>query len=782
MNNQYIGQAKPRKNDRRLITGQGSYIADVEEPGTLHAAFLRSPHAHARVEDVDYSDALKLEGVEAVFGPQDARDLPELPHVFKHPALHAVTEKPLGPMVHFAGEAVAMVLGDSRYTAEDALEAIDVKYEPLPAVGRVQDAMEDDAPVVHEDMDSNLAAELNQSYGDAESALEEADVRVSHRFNIARAACLPIENRGLMAHWNDDGVEDMLEVTSATQGQHEVRELLSETLDLPEQSIRVRAPDVGGAFGAKAPFYPEDLLVSWATIRTGRPVKWVEDRMEHMKCSIHEREQYHEAELGITSEGKIVAVTDRFVAGTGAYIMWGIIVPILTSTMIPGAYKVPNYNCDVRVFYTNATPHAPMRGAGRPAGNMVTNRLLDRAARELDMDPLELRKRNLIQPDEFPYQTGLPSRSGGYQTYDSGNYPELVKKMRSNGDYEGWRNKQQQDEDSGKRIGIGTAVAIENTGFGNFEGATLRAELSGEVTVSSGAATQGQGHETTLAQVAAEELNMDPDRINVREGDTDEIAFGTGTFASRIATVAGSAVHKAAASLKEKALAFAGEILEEDPSDLVLSDGVIRHRSDGEVRIDLSEVAHEARGVFPGSTYEFSSTPGLEVTEYFTPKAAAISSMADMAVVEVDVETGEVSLLDYTSVHDCGTILNELIVDGQVIGGIGFGIGNSLYEEIVYDEQGQLLSGSLMDYLIPTASEVPDINLDHIETPSPHNPLGVKGVGESGVIPVPTAIQSAVEDALSEWDVPVEDIPIKPGPLRERIHEAGVSPGKEPGS
>lgn len=766
-----LGQPIKRKIDPRLVRGEGQYIADLRIPNTLNVAFVRSPHAHAYIRDMNLEEARRLPGVVAIFGPEDGEGFPSLPLLFPHGSLTPVTQRPFDRTVHHVGEPVAMVIAENRYIAEDALDVIHVQYEPLPAVAHLEDAVQADAPLAHRHLASNEAARFVQTIGDAESAMKEADVVVHHRFRIGRVSCLPIETRGLLANWNDKGVEPYLEVHATTQNQHEMRNILAKLLNLSENQIRVIAPDVGGAFGAKAPFYVEDFLVCWASCQLGMPVRWIEDRMENMMGSIHEREQLHEASLGVTSEGKIVAVTDMMLANTGAYVPWGIIVPLMTSTLIPGPYKVPNYSCDVRVLYTNTVPHAPFRGAGRPQAALILNRLLDQAAEKLGMDPVEIRRINLIGADEFPYRTGLLSRDGKPQVYDSGDYQKLIDEAVEKSGYGEWRMRQREYRKQGRHIGIGVACAIENTGFGSFEGATVRIEVNGEVTVITGAASQGQGHETTLAQVAAEVLDMPLNRVTVRQGDTRLISYGTGTFASRIATITGTAIYRAAQAVKEKALKIAAYKLQAKEEELELSGGFIRNKHYPSATISLGELAAEARGVFPGTTFSLPVSPGLEVTDYFAPESAAISSMADAAVVEIDMDSFSIKVLDYTSIHDCGRLLNPLVVNGQMQGGIVNGIGNALYEEVIYDKQGQLLTSTLMDYLVPSSLESPEMTLGHIETPSPLNPLGAKGAGESGTIPVPAVIQSAVEDALRPWNVKVGEIPVKPTYIRTLLKE-----------
>jgi CO/xanthine dehydrogenase Mo-binding subunit len=770
----YIGKAEKRKDDPRLLSGQGKYIGDIQKKGTLIAAFLRSPHAHAKITDIELENAKQIPGVVAVFGP-DEEDFPPLPLTFPNPNLTPVTQKPLNSVVHHVGEPVAMVVAENRYVAEDALDAIKVTYDPLPSVATLEDVRKEDAPLAHDHLESNVAATINQSVGDAESAMKEADVVVSHKFEIGRVSCLPIETRGLIAEWNEQGPESTLEVYAATQSQHEMRNNLANLFAIDVNRIRVKAPDVGGAFGAKAIFYVEDYLVPWAARKVGAAVQWIEDRMEHMMSSIHEREQLHEAKLGVTKEGKIVAVHDVMLANNGAYVPWGVVVPIMTASLIPGPYKVPNYLCEGTVYYTNTVPLAPFRGAGRPQAALILNRLLDLAADKLGMDPLEIKRKNLIEKHEFPYRTGLLARDGSPQIYDSGDYKKMVGKMADVGEYDKWRKLQKEYRDEGRLIGIGVTACIENTGYGTFEGATVRVELDGHITILTGASTQGQSHETTLAQVAAEVFDVPLEMITVREGDTSVFPHGAGTFASRIATIVGSAVYTAATKVKEKAFEIVSDLWEIDIEEVEMKDGKVfvknsalnKLESDAQMSISLADLSFISRGGIPGSTFNHPVTPALEYTEYNAPKGAAVTSMADMAVVEIDPKSLEIKVLNYTTVHDNGRILNPVVVKGQIQGGISNGLGTALYEEVIYDDRGQLLTSSLMDYLVPTATEIPDMEIDHIETLSPLNPLGIKGAGESGTIPVPALIQAAIEDALSDWGVKLEKIPIKPSYLHQ---------------
>jgi CO/xanthine dehydrogenase Mo-binding subunit len=727
----------------------------------LYAAFVRSPHAHARILDVDATAARQMPGVVAVYSALDA-DLPNLPLLFPHAALEAVTQKPLSREVAHMGEPVAIVVADNRYHAEDACEVVDVTYEPLSAVASLEAAIAKDAPLAHSWMQSNLAARFAQKVGDAEVALREAPVVVSLEMSIGRVSCVPIECRGLIARWSDGLGQPELTVYAATQTPHMMRRIYADMFEAPEQSIRVIAPDVGGGFGAKEPFYVEDFLVPWAARQVGRPVCWLEDRLEHLQAAVHEREQKHWAYMGVSRTGDILAVSDTFLAATGAYIPWGIIVPVITSTLIPGPYKVPNYSCNAEVIYTNTMSLAPYRGAGRPQAALIMNRLLDKAAERLDMDPAEIRFKNLIQPEEFPYDTGMTARDGTPMRLDSGSYPALLETLLEKGHYQSWRAQQSEATTSGRLLGIGMAVAIENTSIGPHEGANVTIESNGDVIVKTGAASQGQAHETTLAQVAASVLNVPLERVRVLEGDTGLIPYGAGTFASRTAVVAGSATKMASEKVRQKIYALASSLLEIGPDDLELVNASVQVRGDPQRSISFAQLAQLASGRFPGSTFTYPIEPGLNATEYFVPQSATYASAAHLAVVDVDPEIGSIRILAYTAVHDCGTLLNPLVVDGQVMGGVVAGIGTALFEEVRYDEQGQLLTGSLMDYLMPAAVEMPDITIAHIETPSPLNPLGAKGAGEGGTIPAPAAIVAAIEDALRPFHAEIDHIPVTP--------------------
>jgi aerobic carbon-monoxide dehydrogenase large subunit len=779
----FTGRRMVRREDPRLLRGHGRYIADLALPGMLHASILRSQHAHARIIRIDAEAARRLPGVAAVLtaeglGAANRRLLNRFPH----PMMRFYPQAPLASAkVHYAGEPVAAVAAESRYLAEDAMESIRVEYEPLGAVVDVEAALRRDTPVVHDDQGAsdNLAGRVTQRVGDVASAFARAHVIVRHRLVIGKCAGVPMECRGLIASVDELG---RLAVWNATQTPHMVRDILAELLGLAPHDIRVIPPDVGGGFGVKEPFYPEDFLIPYLAHTLRRPVKWIEDRRENLLASVQERGQIHDAELAVDRDGRILGVRDAFVADSGAYCAWGIVVPLITSTMIPGPYKVPAYRCDVDVVYTNSCPLAPYRGAGRPQAVFAMERLLDQAARDLRIDPVAIRLRNFIQPEEFPYEMGLIGREGSPVSYDSGNYPACLRTLTDLVDYQACIAEREAARAEGRRVGIGIAFGLENNGLGPHEGARIRVDGAGRVVIYTGACSQGQGHLTTLSQLAADVLTVPPEHITLVGGDTDGIPYGTGTFASRTAVTAGNAVVLAAQKIKERILRLGAHLLEARPEDVELANGDIRVRGVPDRRVTLAKVAAFAGAPFPGRTFPEEQSIGLEATEYFVPRAATYSSGVHFSAVEVDPETGTVHILKYGIVHDCGNVINPLVVEGQLQGGFAAGIGNALYEEVVYDADGQLLTGTLLDYLIPTAGEVPGVGMAHVCTPSPLNPLGLKGAGENATIQVPACINNAVSDALG---FPVNETPLAPSRVRALLHRddsvAAGSPGGRDG-
>ncbi len=776
MTTQTFGQPIRRNEDPQLLTGRAQFVDDIHIPGILHAAFKRSDYAHARLRGIDVESARAMPGVIAVYTAAELGDFwqPSPLLVPPPPAEHVIfNARTAGQLardkVRFVGEPIAMVIAASRYLAEDAAEQIIVDYEPLDAVVGLEAALRDDAPLVHEEVGSNMAAHVIQRKGEWERAKAAADLVIERRFWYDRGTAAPMETRGVVAQF--DPLARRLTVWDSTQAPIPIRNGLAAMLGLSERQVQVIAPFVGGGFGPKVMmFYPEETLVPWAAMQLGRPVKWIEDRLENFYAMTQERGQLHDSAIALTSDGTILGVRDVFLHDTGAYIPYGLTVPINTQCTLLGPYVVPHYYTEFKAIFTNKTVVTPYRGAGRQHGVFVMERLLDIAARELGRDPLALRRQNLIPPDAFPWCNEIIYQDFTKLTYDSGNYePVLDKAMRMIG-WEEFRQKEQPRlRAEGKQVGIGLVLYVEGTGIGPYEGARVQVETTGKVTVVTGVGTQGQGHYTVLAQLAADALGVPMEEIYVSTGDTGQFGWGVGTFASRGAVVAGSAVHSAAMMVREKALKQAAEYLEAAPEDIVLEGGYAKVRGT-DAKVPLSTLASRAnplRGaVKPGTE------PGLEATAYFGPPMGTTASGAHAMIVEVDPDTFDIQIRKYVVVHDCGPLINPMIVEGQVHGGVAQGIGNAWYEQLHYDESGQLLNASFMDYLLPTAMEIPPIETGHEETPSPLNPLGVKGAGEAGAIPVGPLFAQALEDALHGSGIEIREIPLSPNRLWELAQDA----------
>jgi carbon-monoxide dehydrogenase large subunit len=794
MTTRLIGARVPRNEDPRLLRGRGCFVDDIEPPGVLHGAGLRSPHAHARLRAIDTARARALPGVHLVLTGAELGALNQpSPLLIPHPSLTAPrTQRPLAvDEVRYVGELVAFVVAEDRYVAEDALGLIDVDYEPLPAVTDLEAAARAESPLVHADVPGNRAARVVQRVGDPDAVFGRAARVLRERLYIERSCGSPIEARGVVAE--HDARTGLLRVWSSTQAPLPIKNGLARIFGLPEFKVEVTAPDTGGGFGTKIMlFYPEEILVPYAAIQLGRPVKWTEDRLEHFVSASHERGQLHAVEVACDEAGRILGLRDRFLHDAGAYTPYGIVIPLITSTQLPGPYRIRHYHVEFDVLYTNKVMTTPYRGAGRPHGAFVMERVIGLIARELGLEPAEVRRRNLIQPDEFPWDVGLTFQDGGPTRYDSGNYPAgLEMALEAIGARE-FRAQQAAARAEGRYQGLGVACYVEGTGIGPYEGAHVRIEPSGKVFVATGLTTQGQGHQTTFAQIAADALGCAAADVSVVTGDTSRFNWGAGTFASRALVTSGNAVAVAAGKVRDKALRLAAELLEASPRDLELVDGVARVRGVPGRQLTLGALATVAnpiryaygkeaadaalRLVKPrqGAVLAADEEPGLEARGYYAPPQATFASGCHAAIVEIDVDTGEVTFEKYVVQHDCGTVVNPTIVEGQIHGGVAQGIGGALYEKLAYDEHGQLLAGSLMDFLMPTAAEVPDITIVHLETPSPLNPLGVKGVGEAGAIPVPALVAEAVDDALAPFGVRVREMPLSPARIRELIEQAAA--------
>ncbi len=756
----FVGDRLLRKEDPRLVQGRGRYVGDIALPGMLHAAFVRSPHAHARIGAIDAARALKTPGVVGVVTFADlgeaARPLPIVP---PHAALAGKNFHLLaGDRARFVGEAVAVVVAESCYAAEDARALVDVDWQPLPSV---QEPTAPGPARVHDDVLDNLAGRVVLSRGDVTAALKAAPRRASVTLSIGRAGGQPMETRGLVAEHN--ATAGLLTVWASSQVPHQVRQFICDLLGLEPHRVRVVAPDVGGGFGAKLIVYPEDVLIPFLALRFGRPVRWLEDRLEHMLTATQERTQVHTVEVGFDDEGRLLALRDRFVHDTGAYTPRGLVVPLLSASMLAGPYRIPDVEVAFDSVYTNRVPVTPYRGAGQPQAVFVIERVMDLIARETGRDRAAVRFINLVQPADMPYDVGLPNyRGAGNVVYDSGDYPAVLRRALEMADYERLAKECLRARREGRLLGLGVACYVELTGVGPFEGATIRADAAGRITVFTGVPSQGQGLETTLAQIAADELGVTPADVTVIGGDTLGIGQGVGTFASRAAVVGGTAVALAARELRAKAVRLAAQALGVAEDELQQHGTVFAERANPERRIELGRIA----SVAAMATAAHGVAPGLEATYFFQPPDIAYSNGAHVALAEVDPDTMHVRLRGYWVSHDSGRLINPTIVEGQIQGAVALGIGSALFEEIRYDAAGQPLCASYMDYALPRSDDIPPLQIDHLETPSPLNPLGLKGVGESGALPVAAVVASAVEDALSERGIQVDRMPLTPGTLR----------------
>jgi carbon-monoxide dehydrogenase large subunit len=747
-----IGASPLRKEDRRLLAGAGRFLDDLVRPGLLHLGVVRSPYAHARVSGVDTRGALGKPGVVAAW---TAADVPEVARGIVGPQKgrpYALTVL-ARDVVRYAGEPVAVVIADDPYRLADALEAVTVEYEPLEVLATPEAAAESRTPL-HEGWPDNHAVVVRAETGDVTQALASADITVRARLRHGRLASVPIETRGAFAY---PGAEpETLVVWSSTQNPYQLRDTIATILDIPAGDIRVMVPDVGGAFGPKGAIHPEEVLVAAAARRLQQPVKWIESRREHLAATGHDREQVHEATIGFMRDGTITGLDASFLADVGAYPMQGDGLTLNTVNHMPGPYRVPGYRNRGTSVVTNKTQNEAYRAAGRPEAAFVMERLMDLGARRLNLDPADVRRRNLVRPDEMPYRPGLTYKDGVPVVYDPGDFPAAFERALALLGYETWRKRQAAERHGPARIGLGLACYAQGTGLGPFEGADLQVDASGKVYVRVGVTAQGQGHATTLAQIAAVELGAPLDDVTVIAGDTMLFAYGMGTGGSRVAANAGPAVARTARDVRDRAVRVAAELLECAAEDVRVHEGRLHVAGMPDRFVSLGRVAQAA---VRSRALRALGEPGLHACTYFYPDTVTWAFGTHAAVVEVDVETCQVRIVQYAVVHDPGRAINPVIVEGQLVGGAVQAIGAGLMEEVVYDADGQLLTGSLMDYAIPHASDVPGIAVELIEHPSVINALGIKGVGESGAIPGAAAIANAVEDALADRGVTIDAVP-----------------------
>lgn len=770
-----VGARIKRREDPRLIQGLAHYVDDIKLPDTLHVAILRSPYAHARINAIDTAAAQNLPGVKAVVTGDDIKDTiggipcaatdPEgfpgikVPH---HPVL--ATDK-----VRFVGEPIAAVAATDAYIARDALDLIEVDCDLLGAVNSADAALAEGAPVLHEDWDDNMAFTWQIAGGDIDAAFAEADHIVSQRIDHQRLVPNPIETRGVLAQYTRG--KDQLTLWSSTQIPHLLRTQLSIMLDMAENHVRVIAPEVGGGFGCKLNVYAEEALIGHLAKQLDQPVKWIESRRENFLHTIHGRDQVGQVELAVNSDGAILGLKYTVTADVGAYYqLLTPAIPTLTGLMLCGSYTFQNVQMDLTAAFTNKMATDAYRGAGRPEATYLIERMIDIVAHDLDLDPLDVRRKNFIGKDAFPHETGTAL------AYDSGDYTAALDRALKMADYDALRQQQADLRARGRYLGIGFSTYVEICGMGpsaampagGWESSTVRVDPTGKVTVLTGVSPHGQGQETTFAQLVADGLGVDLEDIRIIHGDTDAVQYGIGTFGSRATAVGGTAMVHAMGKIKDKVIKIAAHLMESNPQDIVLEDGKYSVHGAPESGLSLAEiaqVAHVGVGLPP------ETEPGLAESHFFEPPNFTYPFGTHIAVVEVDADTGEVDLQRYIAVDDCGNIINPLIVEGQVHGGIAQGVGQALYEEAIYDATGQMLTGSFMDYALPKAHDFPRFELDNTVTPSPVNPMGVKGVGEAGTIGSTPAIANAVIDALKPFGVRHIDLPLRPEKLWKLMQE-----------
>jgi carbon-monoxide dehydrogenase large subunit len=790
-----FGEPIRRLEDGRLLRGHGAYLDDLGHDA-LAVALVRSPHAHARITSIDTSGAQGMEGVVAVYAHADlpARIGEPLPLLIPHPELtHGRTGYPLAAgEVNHVGEPVVMVVATDRYLAEDAAEAVVVDYAELPPVVGI-DAARAAGHLVHADVPGNIAAHMVQEVGDAAAAIAAAPHVLELELTIERSASTPLEGRGVLARWDPESRR--LRIWTSTQTSTGVRAAVAARLGLALADVDVITPDVGGGFGVKIVHpWPEEVLVPWAAMQLGRPVKFTEDRLEHFLASAHERGQQHQVRVGFDDDGRVLGLSVRFWHDNGAYIPYGLIVPIITSTQLLGPYQPGAYRVEFDSLYTNTVIVTPYRGAGRPQGAFVMERTMDAIAAALHLDRAVVRERNFIRPEQMPYDQGLIFQDGRPLIYDSGDYPALLEKLKALVGWDDFAAAKAEARAQGRSIGIGLACYVEGTGVGPYEGAHVVVETTGKVRVATGLTTQGQGHQTVFAQIVADELGVPVGDVEVVTGDTRALGYAVGTFASRAAVMSGSAVALAARAVRAKAITIAAAALEASPDDIEIVGGMVRVKGDPSTGIALGTVAvlsnplryafdeaanaatQFAGGDISRPPVEPGQEPGLEGREFFSPLRSTFAAGMHAAIVETDPQTAEIKILRYCVVHDCGPLINPRIVEGQIHGGVAQGVAGALYERMAYDEAGQLVNASFMDFLLPYVSEVPErIEIDHLETPSPLNPLGIKGAGEAGVIPGAAVLAAAIEDAEG---IPITAMPISPSDLFELRISHGRGPGR----
>ena len=772
-----IGKSVPRLEDAPMLVGAGRFVDDIVLPATLHACFLRSAHGHALVHRIDTGAAKAMPGVVAVYSFADIKPLlseERLVVALPSKAFRQQVDRPVLAIdeVVYVGEPVAVVIAESRHQAEDASTLIEVEYVPLEAVVDCAAAVSPGGPTVHQGAPHNIVAELDLTFGNADDVFARAAHVYPEKLFPCRGGSHSIECRGVIAV--HDAVQDVLTVWSSTQTPHAAMRLLAHMLGREEKSVRVIAPDVGGGFGPKLVFYSEELVAALAAILLKRPVKWIEDRREHFISTTQERDQAWDLEIAVDGEGTVLGIRGSMIHDHGAYTARGVNVAFEAMQALTMPYNIAACSLKVTLALTNKVPVTPVRGAGQPLGVFVMERLLDRVARELKLDRVAVRRRNLIRREQMPCSKPFKTRSGVPVVIDSGDLHACQDKALALAGWNDFSKRKSEARSKGRYLGIGLANFVELTGRGPFEPATVKITSSGKIYVLSSAAAMGQSTKTMLAQIVAAQLGGDLSNVIVTTGDSATSTIGFGGFGSRQTVTAGSSAHIAAQKVREKVLEIAGHMLEAAPGDLDISGRNVHLKGAAGLKIGLADLAKASLGI-AGAYLIGGLSPGIEVSEAFVINEMAYSNGTAVAVIEVDIETGGTTILDYILAHDCGEVINPMIVDGQVIGGTVHGIGNALLERMHFDLSGQPLTTTLADYLLPTSTDVPAIRLVHHCSPSPLNPLGVKGVGESGVLPAAAAIIGAIEDALSEFGGQITAAPIGPADIVKIIRRHTTS-------
>ena len=766
-----VGEAVTRLEDAELLVGAARYVDDISPAGLLHAAFVRSAFGHARLGAVDCDVARDMPGVVAVYAVDDLMDVlttDRVPETFPPPQ----PREEFGPYVLardevcYVGEPVAVVIAENRYQAEDAAAMVMVDYDPLDAVTDCREAARDGAPPADTRNKGNVFSAVSMGYGDCDGAFAGAAHVISETLHQHRGVAMSMECRGVVASF--DPRRKKITMWASCQQPHGHKAILVDLLGLSEDQVRVVIPHLGGGFGPKLNFYPEDGAVAAASMKLGKPVKWIEDRREHLLTTTQERDQIWEVELAADAEGKLLGLRGRLYHDQGAYTVRGTNIPFSAATTILGPYILPSYRMDVSVAHTNKVPATSMRGAGHPQGNFTMERLIDRMADKIEMDPAEIRARNLIPAERIPYEQPLKTQAGQRIIYDSGDYPKCQSDLLDALDYAGFPARQAAARGDGRYLGLAVANYVKPTGRGPFESGLVRIGTSGKVSVYTGAVAMGQGFRTAMAQLCSEQLGVRPEDVIIVAGDTDTVSHGIGGFASRQTVCAGSAIHMASGEVRKKVLSVAAHLLEASEEDLDLKDGNVFVKGVPDMAVGFREVANAVAGI-PGVSLPDGISAGLEAEVNFKPENVTYANGAHGCEVEVDPETGGVKILRYVVIHDSGRLVNPLIVDGQVQGGVTLGIGHALFEQMMYDESGQPLSTNLAEYLIPTAPEVPNYEIVHQVSPTDRNPIGVKGVGECGVMAAMPALLAAVENALTDFSVKLDRYPVTPAMIAEKV-------------